>query len=280
MQNNKNIFLGLVILVVIIVAGGLVYIPYVNKSKTQNNTAQEITQETVTAVSLTGTATPPCPLMRAPDGSMVPVCAPTLVMFPPGMENVRVEEINPTSIVNLNRNIPAILSSGTGTTTMKKATPWNDILIAESGSPYVTLRNARYTTWPYPGEVALKEVYIILPDIYDPIFPGYSDKQFIESMDGTKHIMIYLRHKESTDIGADAKIFVQSPIATNEDARPDGRLVLFESNNKETYFSKIANGKEVIVEVSFTTPSNISPELSAVARKELLHAVENMEIIW
>lgn len=276
MRNNKNIFLGLVILVVIIVASGWVYIPYVNKSKTQNNTAQEISP----TIPTVGTVTPPCPVMPTPDGSMVPVCAPTLVMFPPGMENIRVEEINPTSIVNLNRNIPAILSSGTGTTTMKKATPWNDILIAETGSPYATLRNARYTMWPYPGEIALKEVYIILPDTYDPIFPGYSDKQFIESMDGTKHVMIYLRHKESTDIGADAKIFVQSPIATNEDARPDGRLVLFESNNRETYFSKIANGKEVIVEVSFTTPSNISPELSAVARKELLHAVENMEIIW
>lgn len=276
MQNNKNIFLGLVVLVAVIIVGGWVYIPHINKSKTQNNTVQE-TPPTIPAVE---TATPPCPVMRAPDGSMVPVCAPTLVMFPPGMENIRVEEINPTSIVSLNRDIPPLLSSGTGTTTMKKATPWNDILIAETGSPYAVLRNARYTTWPYPGEVALKEVYIILPDMYDPIFPGYSDKQFIESMDGTKHVMIYLRHKQSTGIGADAKIFVQSPMATNEDEYPDRRLRLFESTNKENYFSIIANGKEVIVEVSFTIPPNISPELFALARKELLRAVENMEIIW
>lgn len=252
--------------------GGGVYIAYIKKSGTQNNPAQE----TVAITPLAQPIDPACTTMRAPDGSMVPVC-PVTAVLPPDMENVRVEEINPARILNLNRDVPPILSSGTGTTTMKKATPFNDILIAETGSPYATMRNARYTVWPYPGEVALKETYIILPDIYDPVFPGYSDKQFIESMDGTKHIMIYLRHKQNTDVGADAKIFIQSPATTSEQ---DQRLTLFESNNNEAYFSKVANGKEVIVEVSFTTPSNISPELSAIARKELIHAVENMEIIW
>ena len=261
-------------LVGISMVGGVVYIAQVNKNTIQNNTIQE----TATNIPSTEPATPSCTMMRAPDGSMIPVCTPIVTVFPPDMANMRAEEINP--IHTLNRNEPSIVSAGKGTTTMAKATPFNDILIAESGSPYATLRNARYVMWPYPGEIALKEVYLILPDMYDPIFPGYSNKQFIESMDGTKHIMIYLRHKQSTDIGADAQIFIQSPITTNGDDHPGRVLILFESNEREAYFSRVANGQEVIVEVSFMTLPSISPELSALARAELLRAVGNMEIIW
>ncbi|MDO8572769.1 MAG: hypothetical protein Q7S11_03325 [bacterium] len=274
MQNNKNIFFGLIIFVAGSLFGGGAYVAYFKKSKIQNNPIQETIQEIVTSVPSTIPVMPPCPIMQAPDGSMVPVC-PVAIGLPPDMANMRIEEINPVEI--LNRNTSPLLSFGTGTTTMKKATPWNDILIAESGSPFASLRNARYTMWPYPGEVALKETYIILPDTYDPIFPGYSDKQFIESTDGTKHIMIYLRHKKSTDVGADAKIFIQSPATTSAQ---DQRLTLFESTNNEAYFSIVTRGQEVIVEVSFTISPNMSPELLALARKELLHAVENMEIIW
>lgn len=277
MQNNKNIFFGLAVLAVVGAVGGGVYVARFN-----NNGAQDkIVQETPPTLPAAGTATPPFTMMRAPDGSMVPVYNLNTEVPPPDAEGVVIAQplliLDPNRIPGSNGNMPAVFSAGTGTTTMKKETPFNDILIAESGSPYASLRNARYTIWPYPGEVALKEAYIILPDMYDPIFPGYSDKQFIESMDGTKHVIIYLRHKQSTGVGSDARIFVQSPITTDQQDHP---LALFESTSKENYFSIVANGKEVIVEVSFTIPPNISPELFALARKELLRAVENMEIIW
>lgn len=252
MKISRSIF-ALGILTTVIALSGGAYILYSNNAVTQNNAPEELAID----ASL-GTGTPPC----SP-------CAPEGI--------ARIEQLSPEQILNdLNGGAGALVSAGVGTTTVKRATPFNDILIAESGSPYATLRNARYTVWPYPGEIALKEVYIILPDTYTPIFPGYSNKQFIESADGTKHIAIYLRHRESTATGADAKIFVQSPIATNA---PDQQLTLFEANETEAYFSLVAHGQIVIIEVSFAA-SGLSREHAAVAWQDLLRAIEGMEIVW
>jgi len=202
------------------------------------------------------------PLVRAPDGTLV-----------------QVHTISPLGeITSLDLNHTALpISMGTGTTTLNKATPFNDILIAETGSQYATLRNARYTVWPYPGEIPIKQIYIILPDVYEPIFSGYSDKQFLESMDGTKHVVIHLRHKQQAEIGPDAHIFVQSPITTDDAPHP---LTLLESTNSGAVYSIVANNKEVLIEVTFSSSTSLSTELSRIAHTELLRAVTNMEIIW
>jgi hypothetical protein len=174
-------------------------------------------------------------------------------------------------------NISSLISAGTGTTTLNKATPFNDILIAETGSPYASLRNARYTVWPYPGEIPLQEIYLILPDVYEPIFSGYSNKQFLESMDGGKHVVIHLRHKQSTDIGPDAHIFIQSPINADD---LDHSITLIESTKLGAVYSIVSKNKEVILEVTFSENSELSPDLLHSARAELLRSIMNIEIIF
>lgn len=168
----------------------------------------------------------------------------------------------------------SLLSAGTGTTTMSVRSPYNDILIAETGSEYATLRNARYTTWPYPGEVRFKEVYLVLPDEYDPVFPGYSNNQFVVSSDGTKQVKLYLRHKQSTSVGADAEVYIQSPIETDEADHP---MMLIESSGAGAVYSLVRKGEEVLVEVSYKREA--TPSIAS-ARAALLRAIEAMELVW
>ena len=208
-----------------------------------------------------------CPLVRAPDGTMVKICPVSIEM--PLIQNI------PDQIIST--RTPTLLSVGTGTTTFKKETPLNDILVAETGSQYGLLRNARYNMWPYPNEVLFKEIYVVLPEAYEPIFSGYSNHQFIVSSDGVKHVMLYLRSKQSGDVGADARVYIQSPVTTDES---DHALTLVESNQGGAVYSKVVNGREVIVEVTFTVPSGGTALQFSAIHAELLRAVSSMEISW
>lgn len=270
LKDKRNILRTLAFMV-IIALGVVLYFIYTQRSSSAEKQAPQIlTRDPSPEASST-----PCVVQRAPDGSMVPVCMPNALSVRLG-EPIRIVP-GPES-PSFNQETPGLVSAGTGTTTLKKTTPFNDILIAETGSPYATLRNARYTMWPYPGEVAFKEVYIMLPDAYEPIFPGYSNDQFIEASEGMKHIMIYLRYKQSAEIGSDTKIFVQSPITTDASDHP---LTLFESTNTTQSFSLVSKGKEAIVEVTFTTPlTATSSDSLRLARKELLQDVEHVELVW
>lgn len=171
---------------------------------------------------------------------------------------------------------PPLLSAGMGTTTLKKATPLNDILIAETGSPYANIRNARYTMWPYPGEIPFKEVYLVLPDTYEVLFPGYSNKQFIEFGD-TKSIMLYLRHSASTGIGADARIVISPPATTTDH---DHAVEQFDSADLWTGFSLVSQGKEVIIELVLSPSLQDNPIRKEDIRKELARALKEIEIFW
>lgn len=170
-----------------------------------------------------------------------------------------------------------LLSAGTGTTTLRSKTPFNDILIAESGSEFASLRNARYSMWPYPGEIRFKEIYLILPDAYEPVFPGYSNNQFIVSSDGTKQVMLYLRNSANTGVGADTEVYVQAPIPTDEADQP---MTLLESANTGATYSIIKGGEEVLIEIRYKAGVGSSPQQLFLARAELLRAIEKMEIIW
>lgn len=214
------------------------------------------------------TKTPSCAPMRAPDGSVTEVCPVEIIpgSFPSGVLH----------LPSLGRVDPLLVSTGIGTTTLKKETPFNDILIAESGSPYVGLRNARYTMWPYPGESPFKEVYLRLPDSYELLFPGYSNKQFVEFGD-TKNIILYLRHTSSAGVGADARIIVNTPTATND---KDHLLGSFDMADLWEGFSFVSKGQEVVVEIVLSPSLDASPEMKNIIRTELARAVLEMEIIW
>jgi hypothetical protein len=131
--------------------------------------------------------------------------------------------------------------------------------------------------WPLPGEILFKEIYLILPDVYTPISPGYSNEQFIVSADGTKQVMLHLRHKENTDMGADTKVFIQAPVTTDE---ADHAMTAIESTTGGATYSLVTKGQEVIVEVTYLKAAGISAEHSTSAHEELLRAIEKMEIIW
>ena len=266
MKNNKKIYIVLSIMVTVIALGEAAYIIRTKDSRMQNGNIQK----DLSVATTTEKTKNPCSLARAPDGTMVTLCEPSLavVMAVPTSIPGLPSDINPNQVF--------LPTSGTGTTTLKKATPLNDILIAETASPYASLRNARYTVWPYPGDSVFKEIYLVLPDIYDPIFSGYSNKQFIE-FDGIKNTIIYLRHKESTGVGPDVRILIESPTATNEQDHP---LKLFDRNDSWAGFSVVARGKEAVVEVVFTTPAGLSLDKEASAQTEILRAVANMEIVW
>ncbi len=172
---------------------------------------------------------------------------------------------------------PTLLTSGTGTTTLNKATPLNDILIAETGSEYASLRNARYTEWPYPGDIPFKEIYFVLPDVYTPIFSGYSNNQFLVSSDGSKHILIRLRHSQSTDVGSNVSVTVQSPLESDEADHP---LEVIDSSAGGAVYSVVKNHQEVLVEVIFFPVPSVPQEVLRTARAALLEGVSHMEITW
>lgn len=170
-----------------------------------------------------------------------------------------------------------LLSAGTGTTTLRAQTPFNDILIAETGSEYATLRNARYSMWPYPGEIRFKEIYIVLPEVYEPVFPGYSNDQFTVTSDGQKQVVLYLRHQKSVSVGADTEVFIQAPIQTDEAEHP---MTLLESSDAGAVYSLITKGEEVLVEVTYKRTAGLSVGEASSARTELLRAIERMEVVW
>lgn len=265
--NNKKIFIGVTLFVVITMFGVITYRTGLNQGRKDTSLTTESQTPGVTAeTSSIPVLPPPCSLQPGPDGNLTEVCEIRAI----------IESPTPSLGGGLSpRGIP--LSSGTGTTTLNKKTPLNDILIAETGSPNAFLRNARYIMWPYPDEIPIKEIYIILPEIYEPIFPGYSNSQLVELSDGSKHILIYLRHKESAYSGANARIFIQSPSPTNETDHP---LTQFDSTESWTGFSIVSKGQEVVVEVFFSEEFLVPPPLANMARQELLESVKRMEIIW
>lgn len=217
-----------------------------------------------------------CKMMEDPNGSttLVPVCIDTITPLASGT----LSSLDGMPIVNDRTNMPPpLLSSGRGTTTLDVSTPYNDILIAETGSEYATLRKARYTMWPYPGEVRFKEIYLVLPDYYNPIFPGYSTNQFVVSPDGTNQVMLYLRHKQNTGLGADAQVYVEAPVTTDETDHP---LTALESSNSGAIYSIVAHGEEVLIEVTFKSANGLTVEQLNNAHAAVLRAVEKAEIVW
>jgi hypothetical protein len=131
--------------------------------------------------------------------------------------------------------------------------------------------------WPYPGELRFKEIYLVLPDVYEPIFPGYSNNQFVVSSEGTKHVMLYLRHQANTGVGDDTQVLIQSPVVTDE---PDHPMELIDSSSGGAILSTVVNGEEVIVEVVYVTSPGLSHDAAVVAHKELLQALMHMEVVW
>lgn len=288
---GKKILIGAMLCIIIIGFGAGTYAIGLNQGREQEFLKRE--PQISDVVGITSNIPPfpppypPCPLRQAPDGSFVPVCnivTDIQMPIPPdeivyvSPDKIKITEVLEGETLQIpSSGVSNILSAGMGTTTLNKKTPLNDILIAETGSPYASLRNARYTTWPYPGEIPIKQVYLILPEIYEPIFPGYSNHQLVELPDGSKHILIHLRHKESSYIGADARIFIQSPSPTSETDHP---LTQFDSTESWTGFSIVSKRQEVIVEVFFSEQPVVPPPFASTARQELLESVKRMEIIW
>ncbi len=263
MRHYKNIFIIVGIIVTGVALGAVAHRVFFKDYQKQ------IPSEAVSDTPSEAVKTSPCVPSRAPDGSIAQVCQPTLIRMDVPLEMTP----RPPLLSSVG---PSLVTSGTGTTTLKKATPFNDVLIAESGSPYAGMRNARYTMWPYPGEIAFKEVYLVLPDLYEPLFSGYSNKQFVE-IGGEKNIMLYVRRGSSAGIGADARILISSPTVTDEKDHP---LELFDSTDSWEGFSFVSNGEEVVVEIILTPSLGASPEEQNKVRAELAYAVERMEIIW
>ena len=253
MRRYKNIFITVGILVIVAALGVTARVAFL-----KDHTA-----------STKITSTNPCVFGHGPNGSIAQVCPEVII---PRMAPLSVTQ----TPIFLNRMNPLLVSAGTGTTTLKKETPFNDILIAESASPYAGLRNARYTMWPYPGEIQFKEVYLVLPDSYAPLFSGYSNNQFAE-IDGVKNIILYVRRGSSTGTGADARILIGSPTATDE---KDHAPKLFDSTDSWEGFSVVSKGQEVVVEIILTPTGGTSSEVQNIVRTELAHVVEGMEIIW
>lgn len=191
-----------------------------------------------------------------------------------GIMTLPIAEISSTSFPGIPTTL---LSAGTGTTTLTKNTPFNDVLIAETGSPFASLRNARYSMWPYPGEIRFKEIYLVLPDVYEPIFPGYSNNQFIVSSDGTKQVKLYLRNTRSTDIGADTEVYIQTPIQTDEADHP---LMQIDVSASGATYSMVAKGEEVLIEITYNKSPSLSQDRLTYAHNALFSAIEQMEIIW
>lgn len=265
MKRYKSTFIIVGILAVGIALGAVVRGAFLKDRQTPS----EKPSETISKATNETLSAGPCASVRAPDGNITQVCP---VALPPSMAPLGVVPALPF----LNNAWPSLVTAGTGTTTLKQATPFNDILIAESGSPYVGMRNARYTMWPYPGEIPFKEVYLVLPDSYGPLFPGYSNKQFAE-IGGTKNIMLYVRRGGSTGTGADARILISAPTATEEKDHP---LELFDSTDLWEGFSLVSKGQEVVVEIILSPSLSTSPEVQNTVRTELTRAVLGMEIIW
>lgn len=170
-----------------------------------------------------------------------------------------------------------LLAAGTGTTTQHNATPFNDLLIAGTGSPYGGLRNARYTQEPYPGSNAFKEIYLVLPDAYTPIFSGYSDRQLIVSSDGSTQVPIVLRHRGNLGTGGDVHISIQSPVETDEAPHS---ITEIDSSAGGAVFSLVQGGKEVIVEVVYAPAPNVPTDMLQASRAQLIEEIGKMEILW
>jgi hypothetical protein len=96
-------------------------------------------------------------------------------------------------------------------------------------------------------------------------------------MDGTEQVMLYLRHKDNSGVGADTRINIQSPITTDEQEHP---FVVLESTITGVVLSTVTNGEEVLVEVTYLPTTGITPQALQVAHKALLDSLEKMEVIW
>ncbi len=228
---------------------------------------------------VSGAGTPSCTFQPGPDGKIVSVCevgplspVPTVSSGVQGLDGMPI--VNNTTLSSVR---PQLLSAGRGTTTLTPNTPYNDVLIAETGSEFASLRNARYTMSPYPGQVKFKEIYLVLPDVYTPIFPGYSNNQFVVSQDGTNQVMLYLQHAENTGMGADTQVYVESPVTTDEADHP---MMMLETSSSGVVYSVVKNQEEVIVEVSYKASAGVSAEQLSSAHRDLLHAIEQMEVVW
>ena len=170
-----------------------------------------------------------------------------------------------------------LLAAGNGTTTQNNATPFNDLLIVGTDSPYATLRNARYIQQPYPSTSAFKEIYLLLPDAYTPIFSGYSDRQLIVSSDGSTQVPVVLRHRGNLGTGGDVHITIQSPVETDEAPHA---ITKIDSSAGGAVFSLVQDGKEVIVEVVYAPAPNVPTDMLQTSRAQLIEEIGRMEIRW
>lgn len=219
------------------------------------------------AVTLTRRAVPEAPPSPS-SGAMMPKVHQIGELMMPG---------GTTTPLSLSSQDTTLLSAGSGTTTRNDLTPLNDLLFAETASPYASLRNVRYKQEPYPGTTVFKEIYLVLPDAYTPLFTGYSQRQLIVSVDGSSQVPIALRHKGSLGTGADVRITIQSPVETDES---DHALSKIDSSAGGAVYSIVEGGKEVIIEVVYTSAPNVPLELLAASRAELLADIEHIEVLW
>ena len=130
---------------------------------------------------------------------------------------------------------------------------------------------------PYPGDVEIRSAYVILPDFYSIPDQGYQNEPYLTSSDGTKHLVLHLRHQNNVSSDTDATLTIQSPIPTTDADHP---MMLIEATKLSSVFSLVQNGKEVIVEITYTPEDVLTKTESSYAQKKLNESIFNARIYW
>lgn len=169
----------------------------------------------------------------------------------------------------------AILLGGHATTTVSETAVRNDIFI---GDTQAYLNNTpRYRFMPYPGDVEIRSAYFVLPDFYSIPDQGYQSEPYLTSSDGTKHLVLHLRHQNNVSSDIDATITIQSPIPTTDADHP---MLLIETTKLSSVFSLVQNGKEAIIEIIYTPKDVLTETESLYAQKKLNESILNARIYW
>lgn len=209
------------------------------------------TQEATSTQAIEGTPIP-CPPGGIPCTIAIPIMTPGIVPLPP----------------------QDILLVGQATTTTRPGLR-NDIFIGDTQTyPNST---ARYHFMPYPGDVTIKSAYFLLPDFYSIPDQGYQSDPYVVSADGTKNIILHLRHQNNVSTDTDATITIQSPIVTTD---VDHSMTLVESTIPSSVFSLVQNGKEALIEVTYTPKGVLTEKEAEYARQKLDETILNSRIYW
>ena len=263
MTINKNKLIGSLALVLFFLVAITIYVVFLKDTR---SVSVSLLKDVSSGIgTTTGIRPAVCKTQYAPDGSVSSICANDATSTYDALEDpalVKEDGIQTTP-------------SAVGTIIFNKSVTLNDVLVAEAGSQYVTLHNARYTIFPYPGTITFKSIYVTLPDVYTPIFENYSDAS--ELARWKNHVTFYLRHKDNFGVGVDATIRVQSPIATDE---TDHSIQLIESTDEWAMLTAVIGGKEMVIEVAFDPFSGISTETIKNAHEQLLAMLLDGEFVW